>query len=244
MFKPTTIHFELHRNWLVGGYSSEFSVTFDLKQYLVSRVLDLVTRTLKAHLCPATDFCELRNIKGRDPHEVPLIGGAPTLSGEEILCVGGNIATGSDGSGFVWDPFHYSFHSRFDRFEGSRTIVHSVHTQRAATVPEWLPWWLLGAAAPIEPRYFRLGLEFFTSRFVLTRLSFTPVVTDTFLIDCVDTTLSLKLRTEQPYWKPCNPFEKIALLRGLSTGLEKLTGASLPKLFAHQLSVRGNLPAL
>jgi hypothetical protein len=252
MVTPSTKHFELYRNWVLGGYSSEFSVTFELKQHLVSQALDLVLRTMRIHLCPEgalpEDDCrELRNIKGRDPHESPLVPGAPSPAGEEILTIGGTIATGttannSDTSDFVWEPFHYSCHSRFDRFEGSRTIVHSVHTQRAATLPEWLPWWLLGAAAPIEPQYFRLGLEFFTSRFVITRLSFTPVVTDTFLIDCVDTTLSLKLRTEQPYWKPCNPFGKIALLRSLATGLETITGVSLPNLFARELSERGNLP--
>lgn len=249
--KPLTINFELNRNWILGGYSSEFLVTFKLSPQLVSQALDLVARSVKAHLLAKDDFSELRNIKGRDPHQNPLIDGAPAPSGEELFVVGGMIATGENAhnsgakdngvTDFVWEPFHYSCHSRFNRFEGSRTIIHSVQEQRSTTLPEWLPWWLLGAAAPIEPRYFRLGLEFFTSRFAITRLSFTPVVTETFLIDCVDAILALKLKTEQPYWKPCNPFEQIALLRTLSAGIEKLTGVSLATLFAQELSSRVNL---
>lgn len=253
MPNPPTINFELDRNWILGGYSAGFLLRCELSPRRVSEALDLVARTVTAHLCTETGFGELRNIKGRDPHEAPLLGGAPIPSGEELLTIGGSIATGAaphdsyNNHGrvrdFIWEPFNYSCYSRFDRFEGSRTIIHSVQTQSAATVPPWLPWWLLGAAAPIEPRYFRLGLEFFSSRFVITRLSFTPIVTDTFLIDCVDTTLALKLKTEQPYWKPCNPFEKIALLRVLSEGFEKITGLALPTLFANELAKRGNLRA-
>lgn len=231
-------HFELRRNWLLGGYSSEFSTSFQLKPHLASVALDVVARTLRSQICHEGEFHELRNIKGRDTHEAALLDGAPALVGEELFAVGGTIATGSDTQGFIWEPFHFSCHTRFNRFEGSRAIIHSAHISRAHTIPEWLPWWLLGAAMPIEPTYFRLGLEFFTSRFVITRLSFMPTVTDTFLIDLVGTTISITLRTEQPYWKPCNPFETNKTLHQLSLGLQSVTGTPLSAMFHSQLHAR------
>jgi hypothetical protein len=233
---PTTL--ELDRNWIFGGYSCEFSITLNLNPALASAALDIVAHTLYAHLSDANCPNEIKNIKGRDPHEAPLLNGAPALTGEELFSVGGRIAIDSGAEGFIWEPFHYSCHTRFSHFEGARAIVHSIHSSRSETIPDWLPWRLLGAAAPIEPTYFRLGLELFSSRFVITRLSFTPVVTETFLIDLVGTTVSIKLRTEQPYWKPCNPFVNIAILRKLAAELTPLTGRSIGDIFQRELNAR------
>jgi len=227
--------FSLRRNWIFGGYAAEFSLSLKLTPQLSSSILDHILRAIYSNLCQRGDFCELRNVKGRDPHGALLLATAPALTGEELLAIGGRIATESTAGGFVWEPFHYVCHTRFERFEGSRTIVHTPHTTRTPSIPEWLPWWLLGAAAPIEPTYFRLGLELCTSRFVLTRLSFTPVVTDTFLLEVVDTTLSLTLTTEQPYWKPCNPFESSTILSLLSQQLQEPLGISLAKEFQREL---------
>ncbi len=229
---------ELERNWIFGGYSCDFSLKLELNPGLASTALDSVAHTLHAYLNKPDHSSEIINLKGRDPHEAPLRNGAPTLTGEELFSVGGQIATGSGTEGFIWEPFHYSCHTRFARFEGSREIIHSINSTRSETIPDWLPWQLLGAAAPIEPTYFRLGLEFFSSRFVLTRLSFTPVVTETFLIDLVGTTLSIKLRTEQPYWKPCNPFVNIALLHKLASALSPVTGEPLSDIFQRDLSAQ------
>jgi hypothetical protein len=62
-----------------------------------------------------------------------------------------------------------------------------------------------------------------------------PIVTDTFLIDLVGTTLSIKLKTEQAYWKPCNPFETNGVLRQLSLGLQPVTEEPLSATFQTQL---------
>ena len=238
MSEHLQIHFELHRNWLFNGYSSTFAATAQVKQHLVSAALDAVARVVHREVFRNEEPRELRNIKGRDPHEPALVNGGPPLTGEEIFTVGGMIATGADEHGFVWEPFHYSCNSRFDRFEGARTIIHSTNVSRAPTLPEWLPWWMVGAAAPLEPRYLRLGLEFFTSRFAITRLSFVPVVTDTILIDLVNNTLSMKLKTEQQYWKPCNPFETNSILQRLSQELLCVTGTPLAALFDTHLRAR------
>lgn len=240
MTQQPTISFELRRNWIFGGYCCEFSFTTELAPDIASNALDVTAHILKSQLCKDGTFQELRNIKGRDYHEGVLLPGAPAPRGEELFAVAGSIATGSDQQGFTWEPFHYSCHSHFERFEGTRTVVHSPHIHRTQSIPEWLPWWMLGAGAPIEPTFFRLGLEFFTSRFVLTRLSFTPVVTETFLIDLVGTRLSLKLKTEQPYWKPCNPFESISILSSLESNFQPLLGESLSELFKVKLQAHAS----
>lgn len=229
----------LQRNWIVGGYTSEFSISSAIAPDQASNILDHTARTLRTHICPEGSDAHLSNIKGRDPLEPLLLRGAPAPTGEELFAVGGRIATDGSESGFTWAPFHYSRLTRFDHFEGSRTIVHSTHTTQTASIPEWLPWWLLGAAAPIEPSFFRLGLEFFTSRFVITRLSFTPIVTDTFLLEVVDGSLACKLKIERPFWKPTNPFEATPILRQLSNDVQKVCGISLSTTFYRELLARG-----
>ena len=240
MSEHSNTHLELHRNWLFGGYSADLSLTFDVTPIQNSLELNAVAHTLYSSVCKDGKFSELLNLKGRDPHQTPLLQGAPALNGEELFAVGGTIATSADADDFIWQPFHFACHTRFSRFEGSRTIVHSTHTTRTEAIPEWLPWWVLGSAAPIQPSFFRLGLEFFTSRFVITRLSFTPVVTETFLIDLVDDTLSISLRTEQPYWKPCNPFETNSVLRQFSLALEPITRDRLSTTFKRLLSAQAS----
>lgn len=235
---PTSAELTLKRNWILGGYSSEFSLSISLSPDQISDILDCATRALRTHICQDGEFRDLSNLKGRDPLEPLLLTGAPPPASEELFAVGGRIATGAEHDQFTWEPFHYSCSTRFARFEGARTIIHSAHTTRTPTIPEWLPWWLLGAAAPIEPSFFRLGLEFFTSRFVITRLSFVPIVTDTFLLEVVGTTLSCKLKIERPYWKPTNPFEAIPLLRELSDGLLRVCGISLLETFHHELTAK------
>ena len=235
----TSTELTLQRNWILGGYASEFLVSSKITQDQASDILDYTARTLRTHLCHDGSFTNLSNIKGRDPLEPVMLRGAPVPTGEELFAVGGRIATGTTESGFIWDSFQYSCLTRFDHFEGARTIVHSTHTTQTPSIPEWLPWWLLGAAAPIEPSFFRLGLEFFTSRFVITRLSFTPIVTDTFLLEVVDGTLACKLKIERPFWKPTNPFETTPILRQLSNDLQKVCGISLSATFYKELLSQG-----
>jgi hypothetical protein len=47
--------------------------------------------------------------------------------------------------------------------------------------------------------------------------------------------LSIKLRTERPYWKPCNPFGNIAILRKISEALTEILGVSLEGEFVREL---------
>jgi len=240
---PTRTELTLQRNWILGGYTAEFSVSTEIAPHQASDVLDHAARALQTHICHKGSFTHLNNIKGRDPLDTLMLKEAPALTGEELFAVGGRIATGSSESGFVWDPFHYSCTTRFDHFEGARTIVHSTHITQTASIPEWLPWWLLGAVAPIEPSYFRLGLEFFTSRFVITRLSFIPIVTDSFFLEVLDGALSCKLKIERPFWKPTNPFETVPILRQLASDLQKVCGLSLSTTFYQELLSQGRFSA-
>ena len=235
MTPPPEVKLTVTRNWLFGGYTAELYVTQSLPSANLPLLVERMCSVLRARLTPGGDFNELKDIKGREPQEPSLLSTSSSPNGEELIFISGEIATEPSESDFIWEPFQFSCHSRFDRFEGSRSIIHKALTSKTDSIPKWLPWWILGSAAPIKLEHFRLGLEFFTSRFVLTRLSFTPIVSETLLVEANKNSLSIKLRTERPYWKPCNPFENIAMLRKISEAITEILGVSLEGEFVREL---------
>jgi hypothetical protein len=235
MTPPPEVQLTVSRNWLFGGYTAEVNIMQSLATSQLPSLVEKVSSALKPHLTQRNARNELKDIKGREPHEAPLLSAAPAPSGEELLLISGKIATEPRDDDFNWEPFQFSCHTQFERFEDPRSIIHRAITSKTDSIPQWLPWWMLGSAAPIKLEHFRLGLEFFTSRFVLTRLSFTPIVSETLLIEADQNRLAIKLRTERPYWKPCNPFGNIAILRKISEALTEILGVSLEGEFVREL---------
>lgn len=214
---------------------AELAVAKSITTPALSEITERILFNLKERITTYGEFKELKDIKGREPHEESLLNSVLKPSGEELLLVAGQIATESRDGDFNWEPFQVACHTEFNRFEDPRSIIHSAKVSKSATLPDWLPWWLLGTVAPLKLEHFRLGLELFTSRFVLTRLSFTPIVSETILIEADQKNIIIKLRTERPYWKPCNPFRDIQLLKGLSDCLGELLGVSLEESFSREI---------
>jgi hypothetical protein len=142
----------------------------------------------------------------------------------------------------VWTPFRFSILTNFKRFEGSSDIVFSLQQSRNDAIPSWFPWWLLGAAAPIKVEYLRLGLEAFTTRFSISRFGSIPAVSDSLLIDLAHDTLAVRLTTDQPRRRRCNPFESIPAFKRVSGAVDSVLGISLSTQFAEELESAGAIP--
>jgi hypothetical protein len=226
----------IKRNWLLGGSITEFTHSQNINPVELSKLTHNILRVIKAQLFKDNSHTtELTNIKGRQKAD-KLLTTLPPPVDEELLQIAGEIATSSERDQFNWEPFNFSCQTNFKGFEGVRSILYAPHLVRSAAVPEWYPWWLLGAGAPIKLGHLRVGLELFTSKFALTRLSFMPIVTETLLLDASDTTLSIKLLTEQPRAVPSNPFKSNPLLASISQAVASATNYSPSELFQQQVA--------
>lgn len=196
----------LSRNWILGERSLLYETTVSLAPGALSDIVDGTMRQLTPKLADLIGQNEVIDFKGRDPHDTLLPGIAAPHSAE-LVRVGGVCGVAERGQDFEWEPFEVAILSPFKRFEGSHHIVHGVKVERAGALPEWLPVRLIGIAAPIKPRFFRLGLEHFRSLLSFASLGYAPQVRESLLIDCVGDTLALRITTEFKRRGEGNPFE-------------------------------------
>jgi len=227
------------RNWLLGGYQASFTLQTPLAENLIPALAHSLLYKLRGLLSDLTTSHELSNMKGRDTADV-LLSGYPAPLHDEIFTIGGTIATAHDSRGFIWSPFRFSILSNFSRFEGASGIVFSLLESRSETIPEWLSWWVLGAAAPIRLEYLRVGLEAFTAKFSISRFGSIPVVSDSLLIDISCDSLALKLTTQQPRKQRCNPLETVPAFKQVSEAIGSVLGISLSSQFALELEASGS----
>ncbi len=226
----------IKKNWLLGGYTADYQETLPLTAITLSKIAHELLSVLHDAVPQPGHPLEFSNLKGRERSETAL-SGVPQPQEGEVLSIGGTIATSGTKSGFSWAPFRFSCVTRFLRFEGSTQIIHAPDLFKSDSIPEWFPWWLLGAGAPIQIEYLRLGFENFSSRFSIARFGAVPVVSDTLLIDANQESLSISLSTQQPRWQPCNPFLKLPLFRQVSLAIEKVCGSSLSDSFGRELKI-------
>lgn len=179
---------------------------------------------------------ELVNLKGRERNDV-LIPDAPLPKSNELFALEGSIALGHSQKGFTWAPLHLACTTPFARFEGNRHIVHVAQIQSSESIPEWLPWWLLGSAIPVELSHLRFGFEQFSSRFRITSFGAVPIVSDSLIVDATDNQLVLQVTTNQPHPKPCNPFETIPTFHSAATVLDTVCHTCLATTFAAELTL-------
>ncbi len=230
--------FSLKRNWILGGFTVEHSHTCVLSHAQLSDLIDTTLNAVHSYLPSAQTL----DCKGRN-HYDSLLPGIPGEADGEVFRVGGEIATGHTSTGFEWSQFEASCHSQFKAFEGNHHIAHALNHHQTATVPEWLPWRLLGAAAPIRPRYFRLGLERFQSRFTLASFGYLPQVTDSLLLDATDSTLMIKVAIERRAWKPTDPFEEFPPFSAIAAALRRSLSLDIAAHFREELALRSGLQA-
>jgi hypothetical protein len=226
----------IKKNWLLGGYSADYQQRLPLTSITLSKIAHELLTVLHDAIPQPGYPCELSNLKGRERSEAAFKGVPPPQDGE-VLSIGGTIATSGGKNGFTWSPFRFSCLTRFVRFEGNDQIIHAPELFKSESIPQWFPWRLLGAAAPIKIEYLRLGFENFSSRFSIARFGAVPVVSDTLLIDANQESLNVSLSTQQPRWQPCNPFSTLPLFKQVSLAVEKVCGSSPSEGFARELTV-------
>lgn len=232
-------HCTIRRNWILGGYAAEYTHSLGVQASQFSDLANEILHALHDHLLMEGGGGTLRDFKGRNRSDT-LLSGIPGEAEDEIFRVGGAIATEERGDDFEWSPFDVSCHASFNAFEGTHHIRYNTAIHRTDPVPPWLPWRLLGAAAPIRLAYCRVGLERFRSKFTLSSVGFMPQVTDTFLLDATEGTVSLKIATEQSTWKPANPIEEIPLFSGIDRALRSSLNVNLAASFYEELVRAGS----
>lgn len=229
---------KLSKNWILGGRELEFETSLILPQGALSDIIDGCLRFVEPVLTPGPQPKELLDIKGRDPHETLLPGIAAPRT-DELFRVGGVAAIDKTGADFEWEPFEVVCYSPFNRFEGTHHIIHSLETERAGGLPSWLPTRLIGMAAPIKPRFFRYGLEHFTSVLTFASLGYAPQVTTALLLDCVADTLAFKITHEWKKAGDANPFEKVPAYRSVANVIKAATGSDIEAEFKRELVANG-----
>ena len=227
---------KLSKNWLLGTRSIEFEATVPLKVGELSDIIDGCLRTVTPALHEGTAAPgELKDFKGRNAHDA-LLPGIATPKTDELFRFGGVSAIAKGKSDFEWEPFEVVGYSPFTRFEGTHHIVHGVQVERAGGIPSWLPTRLLGMAAPIKPRFFRYGLEHFTSVLTFASLGYAPQVTASLLLDCVSDTLALKITHEFKKGREANPFAYIPAYQAIAGVIARVTGSDVRNEFQNQLN--------
>lgn len=216
---------KLSKNWILGERTLEFEGTYSLKPGSMSDLIDGVLRTLNPMLHGESPSQELRDFKGRNPQDM-LLPGIATPRTDELFRIGGMVAVEEAGPEFSWEPFEVVCYSPFLRFEGTHHIVHSTQVERSGSLPSWLPTRLIGCAAPIKPRFFRFGLEHFSSILTFASLGYAPQVRESVLIDCVGDTVVVKVTSEYKRGKEPNPFAWIPAYTTLSDIITRVTGSS------------------
>jgi hypothetical protein len=224
-------NFSLKRNWVLGGFTAEQSYTCPLSPGDLSALIDATLHGVYNNLSST----QVLDCKGRNHYDT-LLSGIPGEAEGEVFRVGGEIATGHSTADFEWSPFEASCHSQFKEFQGNHHITHSLTHHHSTTVPDWLPWRLLGAAAPIRPRYFRLGLERFQSRFTWASFGYLPQVTDSLLLDATGSTAMIKLVIERRAWKPTEPFADFPLYANIAGALRSALSCDISSLFREDLA--------
>jgi hypothetical protein len=212
------------KRWLPLGYTTTFEGQYDISSIQLSELIERCSAILSKDILRSAT---LVNLKGHDPGETPLLEQSHPPTNSDILTIAGDIATKEAPNDFLWEPFRISVTSEFDRFEGARDIIHSHTLSRSKSVPSWLPWKLLGTAAPIRPDYLRIGLDHYTSPFTLLRLGFIPTVTSSLRLEANESTLKCKLSFESRFKLHKIPLASIPTFRTIISAIDQISTISI-----------------
>lgn len=195
MAETTSSSCSVKRQWLFGRYTTTYDISLHSNLISLSRVINEFVQIILPIIYNPSTQTHPSDIKGRNAGECLLAELPPPIQ-DEVLRVGGRIAGGNDIRDFEWEPFDVACSSHFEGFNDSGSILYSARTNRSHTVPAWLPLRLLGAAAPIHPTFFRFGCEHFRSVRTFASLGATPQVTESLLVDCNESSCSVRIVIE------------------------------------------------
>jgi len=214
------------RNWLLGGYGLEYSDQRDISVGALSDLIDGLLREVLPTIISQQSQSEVIDLKGRNAQDSLLPGIGPSAH-DELFRLGGMAPLRGSKESLNFEPFEISLLSPFKRFEGSSHIVHELEQHRAGPLPSWLPLRLLGYAAPLRPSFMRFGLERFRNVLSFASFGYTPQVTDSILIDCVQGRLAVQVTSERNRSRLSNPCDDIPSFRAVSEILRAVMGFDL-----------------
>jgi hypothetical protein len=195
MTTATSSSFSVRRQWLFGRYATTYEVSLHSDLISLSKVINGFVQLILPIIYSPSTHSHPSDIKGRDSAEC-LLPELPQPLQDEVLRVGGRIAGGDNIINFDWEPFDISCSSHFEGFSDSGGILYSARTNRSHTIPSWLPLRLIGAAAPIQPTFFRFGCEHFRPVRTFASLGSAPQVTESLLIDCSESACAVRIIIE------------------------------------------------
>lgn len=195
MANDTSSSCSVKRQWLFGRYTTTYDVSLRSDLISLSRVINGFVQIILPIIYNPSTQTHPSDIKGREAGD-RLLTELPQPLQDEVLRVGGRIAGGNDIRDFEWEPFDVACLSHFEGFTDSGSILYSVRTNRSHTVPAWLPLRLLGAAAPIQPTFFRFGCKHFRAVRTFASLGAAPQVTESLLIDCNESACAVRIVIE------------------------------------------------
>lgn len=165
-----------------GEPSTQFDFECSLTPVKQTLLLDSLLRTVLKPLLNRQQ--ELSDLKGRDAgllldEEMTPQEDRPQAEGELMFCTGSLPISETKTK-----PFKIALQSDFSRFEGSKSIVHSLQEIRSGALPDFVPWYEMGRIFPVDITLFRVALEKFSPHRSWSFFGVMPVVTSGVYIDC------------------------------------------------------------
>ena len=213
---------DLKRPLFPFGFSAEYKLEADMPRFQMPLIIDFSLRRLLPAAAAAGNG-ELSNLKGRDP--AALINDAISSDDkpqcDEIFFLSGfrfvEECRSPDGSeNYSMQPFALRMHTVFKEFIGAHRIVYTVQEIREGAFPEEVPTLDLGRAFPLAPRLMRVGIDLFKSRFLAAALGFTPVVSESLLLECSESSFCMQIRAEGLSEKSSLPLQHEGMLEKLN----------------------------
>ena len=219
------------------GFTSEYEMSCQLEPYSVSVLTDMIVN----ELLPEESLREelLTDLKGRDA-QLPAEENIPPdwlPIGEEIFFAAGKIFPEDDpvGQKALADDFVVRLSSSFSSFQGEHHIVHSTQLFRSSVLPPFVRMNQLGRAFPMQISAVRMGLEMFESRRTLVSAGFSPVATQTLLLECYGDRAFLKITAEGLKEKYGLPLLRNGMLERLDAVTQRLCGTAVSADYAAHL---------
>lgn len=219
----------LSTNWRFFplGFACEYLFSTPLVKFQLSEVTDYILR----HFIPAglLEAPAVTDLKGRDAgrmiacdeyhHRVPARDELLYLAGELYFP---NLDAAAAEPGLVTEGFEVSLRTPFKEFEGSQHIVHSVETTRHGALPDYVPLRCIGRIIPAKVTVLRFAIDVFHAKFFSSFIGFSPVVTQSLLIDADTQNFALQIAAESLPKRDTLPLKRLDYFDGVAELLREL----------------------
>lgn len=204
----------IKRNFLFANFSSVYNLSCALSREQLPDLLDI----LISQIIPvtATNGEILQDIKGRDQN-INLLSLSPPPRADEIMYVAGECMIDNSGRK-LYESFNCHVNTMFHEFIGNHHITHKSRVT-CQGLSENFPISAVARALPLEIKFFRIGLEIFSSKYFSSMLGFTPTVTEALYIDCSQQEFRLRIESDSLKSRTQIPLEQLEIFNRLDSCL-------------------------